>query len=151
MVVLVQTIAYITLQTTEAYGTFLISAFSFSFFGHCLAFNLQFVGNAEPTGFASNMLNLSKIFVTYFSCDSHSTFLVLYRTMYIPKICFPGPRSFMANNLPSAFFKLPIFLVSCLTINVSSTYNKIIKKSPSFYLLRTQSDQPVSSGTYVLA
>ena len=48
---LIQIITYIKLPTTEAYGTFLILAFSFSPLGHCLAFNLQFVGNAEPIGF----------------------------------------------------------------------------------------------------
>ena len=87
----------------------------------------------ESTGFASNMLNLSKIFVTYFSCDNHNTFLVLSQTICIPKIYLAGSRSFMTNDLPSAFFKLPIFLVSCPTINVSSTYNMRIKKSPSVY------------------
>ena len=97
---LVQTIAYIKLPTTEAQNTFLISAFTFPLFGHYLAFSLHFVGNAEPIDFAFDMLNVSKIFVTYFSCDNHNTFLVLSRTMCIPKICLAGPRSFMANDLP---------------------------------------------------
>ena len=74
---LVQAIAYIKLPIAEAYDTFLISALSFSPFGHCFAFIVQFVGNTELTSFGSDMLNLSKIFVTYFSCDNHSTFLVL--------------------------------------------------------------------------
>ena len=37
---LVQIIAYIKVPTTDAFGTFRISALSFSPFGHCLAFNL---------------------------------------------------------------------------------------------------------------
>ena len=90
---------------SEAYHTFFISPFSFSLLRHHLAFILQFVNNADPTDFASNMLNLSKTFVTYFSSYNHSTFLVLSRTMCIPKICLAPPRCFMANDLPSACCK----------------------------------------------
>ena len=100
---LVQTIAYIKLLKTDTYCTFLISPLSFSPLRHCLAFNLQLVGNADSIGFASDMLNLSKTFVTYFCYDNQSTFLVLSRTMCIPNICCAGPRSFMENDLPNTF------------------------------------------------
>ena len=53
----VHTIAYIKLPMAEAYGTFIISAFSAFVFGLCLPDNLQFAGSVDPTGFASNMLN----------------------------------------------------------------------------------------------
>ena len=132
---LVQTITYIRPPTTKGYGTFLISALSFSRLGHCLVFNLQLVGKTDPSDFASDMLNLSRNFATYLSCDNHSNFLVLSLTMCIPKICLAGPRSFMENNFPKSFVKLTIFFVSCLTTNMSSTESKIIKKSPSSYLL----------------
>ena len=53
----VQTIAYIKLPTAEAYGTFIISAFSAFVFGISLPDNLQFAGSVDPTDFASDMLN----------------------------------------------------------------------------------------------
>ena len=51
------TIAYIKLPTAEAYGIFIISAFSAFVFGLSLPDNLQFSGSVDPTGFASDMLN----------------------------------------------------------------------------------------------
>ena len=53
----VQTIAYIKLPTAEAYGIFIISAFSAFVFGLSFPDNLQFVGSVDPTGFTSDMLN----------------------------------------------------------------------------------------------
>ena len=53
----VHTIAYIKLPTAEAYGTFIISAFSAFVFGLSLPDNLQFVESVDPTGFVSDMLN----------------------------------------------------------------------------------------------
>ena len=53
----VHTIVYIKLPTDEAYGTFIISAFSTFVFGLSLPDNLQFAGSVDPTGFASDMLN----------------------------------------------------------------------------------------------
>ena len=53
----VHTIAYIKLPTAEAYGIFIISAFSAFVFGLSLPDKLQFAGSVDPTGLASDMLN----------------------------------------------------------------------------------------------
>ena len=130
-----KTITYIKLPMAEAYNNFLISTLLLLPPRALLNIHLAVCRQWEPTDFASDMLNLSRTFVTYFSCDTHNTFLVLSRTIYIPKIYLANPRSFMESDLPNAFFKLTILFVSCPSINMSSTYNKRIKKSPSSYLL----------------
>ena len=48
----VHTIAYIKLPKAEAYGTFIISAFSAFVFELSLPDNLQFAGSVDLTGFA---------------------------------------------------------------------------------------------------
>ena len=50
----IHTIAFIKLPTAEAYGIFIISAFSAFVFGLCFPDNLQLTGSANPTSFASH-------------------------------------------------------------------------------------------------
>ena len=89
------------------------------------------MGNVKPTDFAFYTLNLWSTFVTYFSCDNHAIFFVWSQTICIPKICFARSISFIAKEFPKAFFRLAIFLKSCPTINMSSTYNIRMRKSSS--------------------
>ena len=113
-----------------AYGILFISAFSIFVFGHWPSDSFLFVNNVEPTSLASCMLNLWSTFVTYFSSDNHNNLFFQSRITCIPKIYLAGPISFIAKEFPKAFFRLLIFFRSCLTISMSSTYNRRIRKSP---------------------
>src|ERR1700733_12907034 len=69
---LVQTIAYIKLPTTLAYGTRDILSSSSCVLGHCLADNLTPTGTGTFMGLLSCILNLWSIVSTYFLWFNHS-------------------------------------------------------------------------------
>ena len=88
--------------------------------------SLKWAPRGVLTSLACFILNLSRTYSIYFSCDNHSFLAFLSCRICIPKIYLVGPKSFISNDLNKSFFKFPITLASCPTINISSTYSKRI-------------------------
>jgi len=109
----------------------------------CFVLSLKWAATGVLTDLGLCMLNLSSNFSIYLSWDSHNNLLDWSRVIFIPKILLADPKSFMANNLPNAFFKATIFFKSWLTISKTSTQSSKMIKSPLSYFL-TKTQWPVS-------
>ena len=57
----------------------------------------------------------------------------LFGTERYARICLVRSISFVAKGFPKSFFRLVIFFMSYPTINMSSTYNRRMRKSPPSY------------------
>ena len=134
---LVQTIAYIKLPTAEAYGTSAMWSRSSAILGDCSFYNLKWFVNGVVLGLASLTLNLLGIFSMYNSWDRFKVSADLSREIFIPKICFAGPKSFISNVVDNLVFRLLIYLVLDPAINISSTF-KSRKTYESVYFLKKQ-------------
>ena len=76
------------------------------------------------------MLKWCKIFFKYFLCDSQILMLYLSRWIWVTRILFVGPISFILNILVNYAFNSYIGFLLEIVTNMSSTYNnKIIKLS----------------------
>ena len=108
-----------------------ISLFSFSVNGQDFLLNLKCSTSGVKTSFEYFILNLSNIRSIYLSCDSHSLSTFFSRKIFIPKICFSVPKSFMSNVFDNSPISFQIMSTFCPTINISLTYNKRIMNFPS--------------------
>ena len=96
---LVQTITYIRLPTTDAYGAFLILALSFSPFRHCLTFNLQFIDNVGPNWLCFRHVEPLQDFCHIFLLWQPQHVLSSIPNYVHPQNLFSGTRIFHGKRL----------------------------------------------------
>lgn len=107
--------------------------FFFLFFiviGHCWELSLKYPANRVLISFTFCILNLSNNFFLYFSCNTQ-IFLLFYHERFSYQVSVLLLPNLSLQRIYSRIHQAGIFFVSYLTINILSTYKRIMRKSPS--------------------